>query len=128
MADSVFTKIIKGEIPAEKVYEDDKTIAFIPLHIIGKATILVVPKIEIDQFMDLPDDYYQATMATVKKVARRLREVYATKRVGVHIEGLDVSHAHVKVFAFDTNTEFHNETDKSDDPHFLADMGKKLAF
>jgi histidine triad (HIT) family protein len=128
MGDSIFTKIIKGEIPAHKVYEDQKTIAFVPLHIIGKATVLVVPKVQIDAFMDLNDSDYQALMATVKKVATRLREVYKTKRVGVHIEGLDVPHAHVKVMAFDTDTEFHDESDKSDSPGLLTAMAKKLAF
>jgi histidine triad (HIT) family protein len=128
MTDTIFTKIIKGEVPSYKVYQDDKTIAFIPLHIIGKATVLVVPTAQVDAFMDLSNADYQALMGTVKKVARRMRDVYKTKRVGVHIEGLDVPHAHVKVIAFDTDVEFHDESDKSDEPELLAEMAKKLVF
>jgi diadenosine tetraphosphate (Ap4A) HIT family hydrolase len=81
MTDTIFTKIIKGEVPSYKVYQDDKTIAFIPLHIIGKATVLVVPTAQVDAFMDLSNADYQALMGTVKKVARRMRDVYKTKEL-----------------------------------------------
>ena len=75
MVDSVFTKIIKGEIPCHKVYEDEKTIAFLPLRIVAKGHVLVVPKKQVDHFDELPLDDYQALMASVHKVANRLKAV-----------------------------------------------------
>ncbi len=130
MVDSIFTKIIKGEIPCHKVYEDDKTIAFLPLRPIAKAHVLVVPKRQVDQFYGLPTEDYQALMATVKKVAERLNEVIRPKRVGLQVVGLDVPHAHVHVLAFDTLDEYReHESDKPEPDHeALAKMAKKLAF
>ncbi len=128
--DSVFTKIIKGEIPSHKVYEDEKTIVFVPLHPIAKGQVLVVPKIQVDQFFDLPDDYYQALMATVKKVAQHMKQVLGTTRVGLKVVGLDVPHVHIHVVAFDTIEEYNETPDESGevDHSALAALAKTLAF
>jgi histidine triad (HIT) family protein len=130
MADSVFTKIIKGEIPRHHVYEDEKTIAIIPLYPVAKGHVLVIPKLQIDQFIDLPDEDYQAVMATVKKVGQRMKEVLKSKRIGVQIEGLEVPHAHVHVLAFDNKEEFRELPDESKDPDYQKneELAQKLAF
>lgn len=128
---SIFTKIINGEIPCHKVYEDDKTFAFLDIHPIQPGHTLVVPKTQVDFVWDLDDGDYQALMATVKKVGGRLREVFPDKqRIGVMIEGLDVTeHAHVKVFPFDRG-EYRTIPDISLEPNHavLAEVAKKLAF
>lgn len=128
--DSVFTKIIKGEIPCHKVYEDDKTLAFMPLHPIAKGHVLVASKLQIDSFFDLPDEDYTALMGTVKKVARRMKDVLQTKRVGLQVVGLDVPHAHVHVIAFDAFEEYHQTEDMATpvDDETLAKIAKKLTF
>ena len=69
---SIFTKIIQGEIPCYKIYEDDKTIAFLDIHPETKGHTLVVPKKEIDKIYDLPDEDYQALMRTVQKLSKHL--------------------------------------------------------
>ncbi len=126
--DSIFTKIIKGEIPSHKIYEDDKTIAFLPLHPIAKGHVLVVPKIQIDQFYDLPKEDYVALWGAVQKVSQHMKEVLQTKRVGLQVVGLDVPHAHVHVIAFDTIEEFREKENMSLEPDHeaLAKMAKKL--
>lgn len=128
MQDSVFTKIIKGEIPSHKVYEDEKTLAFMDINPIQPGMVLVVPKVQVDHFMDLDDQDYQALMATVKKVARKIREVFPDKRVAVHIEGLDVPHAHVKLFPFASAQEFRALPNTATEPNHpvLAQMAEKL--
>lgn len=130
MEESVFTKIIKGEIPCHKVYEDDKTIAFLDIHPIQPGHTLVVPKKQVDEFQDLPDEDYTALWATVKKVAQRLKAVTGRKRVGIHVLGLDVPHAHIHVFPFDTVEQYRTVADMSAEPDHaaLAEMAKKLAF
>jgi histidine triad (HIT) family protein len=131
MQDSLYTKIIKGEIPCQKVYEDERTIAFLDIHPIVPGHVLVVSKKQTDHLWDLPDKDYFAVMATVKKVANRIREVLEPKgRVGVHVEGLGVPHAHVHVFPFETVEEFRRVADHSAEPDYkaLAEMAKKLAF
>ncbi len=128
--ESVFTKIIKGEIPSHKVYEDDKTIAIIPLNPIAVGHILVIPKTQIDQFYDLEDDDYMAVMATVKKIAKRLKQVFNTKRVGLQVVGLDVPHAHIHVIAFDTLDQFREVEDMSATPDHdkFEQIAEKLRF
>ena len=130
--DSVFTKIIKGEIPSHKVYEDDKTLAFLDIHPQQPGQVVVVPKTQANFVWDLEENDYQALMATVQKVGRRLREVFPEKqRVGVMIEGLDVdNHAHVVVFPFDSAAEYHGGTNMPAEPNHiaLAEMAEKLKF
>jgi histidine triad (HIT) family protein len=101
MEDSIFTKIIKGEIPAHKLYEDDRTIAFLTIQPVREGHTLVIPKTQVDQYIDLPDEDYDAMWHTVKKVAARIREVTGKERIGVVIKGIDVPHAHVHLIPFD---------------------------
>lgn len=101
MEESIFTKIIKGEIPSHKIYEDEKTIAFLTIQPVREGHTLVVPKTQVDQYIDLPDDDYNALWRTVKKVARHLREATGKERIGVVIKGIDVPHAHVHLIPFD---------------------------
>lgn len=130
MQDSIFTKIIKGEIPCHKIYEDDKTLAFMDINPIQPGMILVVSKKQIDHIWELPEDDYMALMATVRKVGRRLREVCMDKkRVAIIVEGFEAPHAHVKVFPVDDENEVRNIPQiKEPDHQALADMAKKLAF
>lgn len=101
MEDSIFTKIIKGEIPAHRIYEGDKTVAFLTIQPVREGHTLVVPKVQIDQYIDLPDEDYDAMWRTVKKVAARLREVTGKERIGIVVKGIDVPHAHVHLIPFD---------------------------
>lgn len=130
MQDSIFTKIIKGEIPSYKIYEDDKTFAFLDIHPKTPGHVLVIPKKEVGLLWDLPDDDYQAVLATSKKVAKRIEEVLKPKRVGMMVEGVGVPHAHVHVFPFNSLEEFHVVADENTEPDHaaLAAMAKKLAF
>lgn len=132
MEDSVFTKIVKGEIPCHKVYEDDKTMAFMDIHPIQPGHVLVVPKKQVGHFFELPDDDYAALMLTVKKVAERLHQVFPEKaRVGVIIEGFDMpDHVHVKVFPADSGDELRTAPDMEAEPAdaVLASMAEKLSF
>jgi histidine triad (HIT) family protein len=130
MADSIFTKIIKGEIPSHKVYEDELTFAFLDIHPKTPGHVLVIPKKQVDLLWDLSDEDYQAVMVTSKKVAKRIEEVLGPERVGLIVEGVGVPHAHVHVFPFNSLQEFHHVADQNAEPDHaaLAEMAKKLAF
>ena len=99
MEDSVFTKIIKGEIPCYKIYEDDKTIAFLDIAPEVAGHTLVVPKVQVDKFYELSDEDYTAVMATVKKLAVHMEKVLERRPI-VKIIGVDVPHAHVHVMPY----------------------------
>ena len=130
MADSIFTNIIKGEIPSYKIYEDDKTLAFLDIHPKTPGHTLVIPKVQVDQFQDLSDEDYEAVMRTVKKVALRIKEVLKPNRVGVEIMGMDVPHTHVHVFGFNSMPEYRRIVDMAAEPNQgeLVKMAEKLAF
>ena len=97
---SVFTKIINKEIPCYKIYEDDKTIAFLDINPESKGHTLVVPKNEVDKIYDLPDEDYEALMKTVKKLSQNMEEKLGTRTLWKVI-GTDVPHAHVHLLPYD---------------------------
>lgn len=72
---TIFTKIIKGEVPCYKIYEDDKTFAFLDIAPEAEGHTLVIPRVEVDKIYDLSDEDYQAVMATVKKLAKHMEAV-----------------------------------------------------
>lgn len=130
MSDSIFTKIINGEIPCHKVYEDDKTLAFLDIHPVQPGHVLVIPKKQVEFVWELPDNDYHAVMETTKKVARQLREVLGVKYVGERVVGVDVPHAHVQLIPFNTVDEFKaaQDMDAEPDHEALAAVAQKLAF
>jgi len=131
MEDSIFTKIIKGEVPCHKVYEDAHTLAFMDIHPIQPGHVLVVSKRQVENFYELTDEEYTALMQSVKQVALRLKQVFPEKaRIGAMIEGLDVPHVHVKIFPFTTSDEYRNQPDLTSEPDHeaLARTAQQLAF
>lgn len=130
MKDSIFTKIIKGEIPCHKIYEDDKTLAFLDIHPLTQGHTLVVPKVQIDHLWDLDDSDYLAVMQTSKIVAKKLQQELGVKRVGVKVVGVDVPHAHVHLIPFDQTSQFHGAQDLESEPDHqaLAQLAERLAF
>ena len=97
---SVFTKIIQGELPCYKIYEDEKTLAFLDIHPETKGHTLVIPKIEIDKIYELPDEDYQALMATAKKISQNMEKVLGARTLWKVI-GTDVPHAHIHLTPYD---------------------------
>jgi len=131
MEDSIFTKIIKGEIPCHKVYEDERTFAFMDIHPIQPGHVLVVSKNPVANFYELADDDYRALMTTVKQVAKRLKLSFPdNKRIAVIIEGLEVDHVHVKLFPIDSGDDLRHQPDESLEPDHpaLARLAEQLAF
>lgn len=120
MEDSVFTKIVKGEIPAFKVYEDDLVLAFLDIHPVQPGHTLVIPKKQIEFVWDLPDEEYAAVMNATKKVALHLRDVLGVRYVGERIVGVDVPHAHVQLIPFNTVDEYKTPQDMESEPDFAA--------
>src|ERR1035437_1348905 len=130
MEESIFRKIIKGEIPSHKIYEDEKTFAFLDIHPIQPGHVLVIPKRQVEFVWDMADEDYQAVMATCKKIALRIRDVLNVPFVGLKVIGVDVPHAHVHVIPFTTPEEFRQVPDMSALPDHaaLANIAAKLAF
>ena len=95
---TIFTKIIKGEIPSYKVAEDDRYYAFLDINPLQKGHTLVIPKLpepEADYIFDLDDELLAGMIVFAKKVARGLKEATGCKRVGVAVLGMEVNHVHI---------------------------------
>lgn len=95
MEDSIFTKIIRGEIPSHKVYEDDILYAMLDIDPLSDGHLLVIPKTQIDLLWDLDDETYQYAWKVSKRLAKVMQDVFQPKRVGVVVEGFGVPHAHI---------------------------------
>lgn len=128
MEPSIFTRIIDGEIPCQKIYEDDKTIAFLDLHPINPGHTLVVPKKQIDQLWDLPDDEYLYLWGVVKKLGGHIKEIINCPRVGMVVEGFGVPHVHVHLIPIYQGEDLKKSQDMDAVPDYsaLAEMAKKL--
>lgn len=98
---NVFTRIIQGEIPCHKVAEDDRFLAFLDINPLREGHTLVVPKVEVDRFFDLPVDVLRDIMPFSQSVARKIERVIPCDRVGITVIGLEVPHAHVHLIPID---------------------------
>jgi len=126
MTDCIFCKIIAGEIPSYKVYEDDETYAFLDINPISDGHTLVVPKQHVLFVHHLNEPQYQAVMATVRKVMQALEKALNPARVGVIIEGFDVDHAHVKVFPLFDPKDIQTVHVKETPEGYFEEMAKKV--
>lgn len=104
---SIFTKIINGDIPAYKVAEDDRFLAFLDINPLTKGHTLVIPKQETDYLFDLDEDLYADLQRFAHKVATALKPAMNTKRVGVAVIGFEVPHAHVHLIPINGMSEMN---------------------
>lgn len=95
MPDCIFCKIVAGEIPSVKLYEDEKVLAFLDIMPIREGHTLIIPKKHEPNFQDLDDDNYQALMAVTKKLAKKIEVELTPARVGLAVSGFDVPHTHI---------------------------------
>ena len=109
---SIFTKIVKGEIPAYKVAEDENYFAFLDIFPTAKGHTLVIPKKEVDYIFDLDDETYTGLQAFAKKVAQGLKKAIPCEKVGVMVLGLEVPHAHIHLVPMQNESDLLNFSDK----------------
>jgi len=126
--DSIFTKIINGEMPSYKIYEDEDILAFLDIYPTQPGHVLVIPKKQIEFVWDIPDNLYSKLMAVTKKIALHMREVLPQKYVSERIVGIDVPHAHVQLIPFDAPTDLDKAQNMNAEPDHdkLAEIAKKL--
>jgi histidine triad (HIT) family protein len=130
---TLFTKIIRGEIPCYKIAEDDRYFAFLDINPLKAGHTLVVPKQETDYILDLDDDQLAGIAVFSKKVARAIESVIPCKRIAFAVVGLEVPHAHVHLIPMDNMNDinFRNPKLKFTPEEFkeIAEkISKKVAF
>lgn len=92
---TIFSRIVKGEIPCYKIAEDERFFAFLDINPVMKGHTLVIPKHENDYIFALDDEELAAMMVFAKKVAKAIEKAVPCKRIGVAVIGLEVPHAHI---------------------------------
>ncbi|MBZ0207308.1 MAG: HIT family protein [Flavobacteriales bacterium] len=124
---SIFTRIIRGEIPCHKVGEDDHFLAFLDINPLREGHSLVIPKLEVDKFFDLPANVLAGIMPFAQGVARRIAAVVPCDRIGVSVVGLEVPHAHVHLIPIDSiyDMDFSKPKVKMSNEAF-ADLAERI--
>ncbi len=102
---TIFSRIICGEIPSYKVAEDENYYAFLDINPLAEGHTLVVPKKEVDYIFDLDDETLSGMIIFAKKVAQKLKEKIACKRVAVVVLGLEVPHAHIHLIPINSESD-----------------------
>ena len=102
MEDSIFTRIIKRELPGEIVYEDEMVVGILNLFPNIEGEMMVIPKQQVAYFADLDDEIYSHLMSVVKRMAKVLDLTFNTLRTCVVIEGFDVPHVHARLYPVQT--------------------------
>lgn len=119
---TIFTRIVRGEIPSYKVSEDERFFAFLDINPLTKGHTLVVPKQETDYLFDLDDRTLADMIVFAKRIARKLKEKIECKRVAVVVLGLEVPHAHIHLIPIqdEKDVDFRKEKLKLSPDEFRA--------
>jgi histidine triad (HIT) family protein len=104
---SIFSKIVKGEIPCHKIAENDQFLAFLDVFPLVHGHILVIPKKETDYFFDINDAELAAMIVFAKKIAIAQKAAIPCKRIGVSVIGLEVPHAHIHLVPMNTANDLN---------------------
>jgi histidine triad (HIT) family protein len=124
---TIFSKIIKGDIPCHKIAETDKYFAFLDISPLAKGHVLVVPKQEVDYIFDLDAKTLAGLMTFSKKIAKAIKIAIPCKRVGVAVIGLEVPHAHVHLIPLQTVADINFERPKMQPtPAELAEVASAI--
>ena len=124
---SIFTRIVRGELPCHKVGEDERYLAFLDINPLRDGHTLVIPKVEVDYLFDLDPDLLAGMLPFAQQVAQRIKAVVPCARIGVTVIGLEVPHAHIHLIPIDGihDMEFSRpKLDRSADE--LADMARRI--
>lgn len=125
---TVFSRIINGEIPAHKVAESEKYLAFLDINPLKKGHTLVIPKKEVDYIFDLEDQDLSGLMTFAKKVARGIEEVIPCERIGVTVIGLEVPHAHIHLIPINGIADMNFANPKqSFSPEEMTELAWKIS-
>jgi len=104
---TIFSRIIAGEIPSYKIAENDKFFAFLDIFPLREGHTLVIPKLEVDKFFDVPDDYLAEMLLFAKPIARAIEQAFDCNRCGLSVVGLEVPHAHLHLVPIDSSDDLN---------------------
>jgi len=124
---SIFTKIINGEIPAYKITENDRYLAFLDVNPNAKGHTLCIPKQEVDKIFDMEEEHYLGLLQFSRTVAKALEKTVPCKRVGMAVIGLEVPHAHVHLIPLNHMDEMRFSDKVKLEKEAFEDLAKAIA-
>ena len=110
--ETIFSKIIKEEIPCYKIAENEEFLAFLDIQPLVKGHVLVIPKINVDYIFDLEDDLLAKMILFSKQVSRKIKNTFPCKKIGVTVIGLEVPHAHIHLIPINSMNDMNFANDK----------------
>ena len=125
---SLFTQIIAWEIPSYKIYEDDMVYAFLDIHPITRGHTLLVPKMELDYFAQVPADYMTALILVSQKIALALDKATGCTRTQLLIAGRDVPHTHLHLIPSDSIEDVRTTQTLSLTDEEMKEIQKKIIY
>ena len=125
---TIFSKIIAGDIPSYKIAENEKFFAFLDIFPLREGHVLVVPKTEVDNLFDLPEDYLKEILAFAQPIAKAIERSFDCNRCGISVIGLEVPHAHVHLIPINSANDlnFTQAKPKASDAQLKKVQGKIL--
>ena len=124
---SVFTRIINGELPGRFVWKDDKCVAFLTAAPLKPGHTLVVPRQEVDHWIDLLPELATHLMLVAQKVGHGIQEAFQPTKVGVVVVGLEVRHVHIHLVPIDAIADLDfSRQNKNPDPAMMDSAAEKL--
>ena len=109
---TIFSKIIAGEIPSYKIAENEKFFAFLDIFPLREGHVLVVPKTEVDDLFDLPDEYLKEMLVFAKPIAKAIEKSFNCNRCGIEVIGLEVPHAHIHLIPINSANDLNFTREK----------------
>jgi len=104
---TIFSKIVAGEIPSFKISENEKFFAFLDIFPLVRGHVLVVPKIEVDNIFDLPEEYLSELLVFAKPIAKAIEKSFRCNRCGMEVIGLEVPHAHLHLIPINSSDDLN---------------------
>lgn len=127
---TIFSKIIRGEIPSYKIAEDEKFFAFLDIYPLRQGHVLVIPKTEVDNLFDLGEDDLSQILVFAQPIAKAIEKAFPCNRCGISVIGLEVPHAHVHLVPINSSNDlnFMQPKPKASDKDLQAAQQKILSF
>ena len=110
---TIFSKIIAGEIPGYKIAENEKFFAFLDIFPLREGHTLVVPKTEVDNLFDLPEEYLKEMLLFAQPIAKAIEKAFRCNRCGISVIGLEVPHAHMHLIPINSSNDLNFTQHKS---------------
>lgn len=127
---TIFSKIIRGEIPSYTIAEDERFFAFLDIFPLRQGHVLVIPKTEVDNLWDLGDDYLSGMLLFAQPIAKAIEKAFPCNRCGISVIGLEVPHAHVHLVPINSSNDinFTQPKPKASEEDLKAAQEKILSF